>query len=164
MFDLIKLLFDICLFKKAPQDLPCSVSLLKTIAIANLLTNFLLSSISINWLFAALKAIIGVLLISGFSWFSLSFSQKSARFYQTTAALLGTDTLIRVFALPVIATMSIGQGGLLVLLVMIALIIWYWVIAGHILRNALEQSVGFSLGLAFLYLLLLSQITALLIG
>jgi hypothetical protein len=164
MFDLIKLLFDICLFKKAPQDLPYSLSLLKTIAIANMVTNFLLSSISINWLLAILKATLGVLLISSFSWLSLSFSQKSTRFYQTTAALLGTDTLIRLFALPVMATMSIGQGGLLVFLVMITLIIWYWVITGHIIRNALEQSISFSLGLAFLYLLLLSQVTALLIA
>jgi hypothetical protein len=60
--------------------------------------------------------------------------------------------------------MSIGQGGLLVFLVMITLIIWYWVITGHIMRNALEQSISFSLGLAFLYLLLLSQVTALLIA
>ena len=31
MFDIIKLLFDICLFKKGPQDLPYSVWLLRLI-------------------------------------------------------------------------------------------------------------------------------------
>jgi hypothetical protein len=164
MFDLIKLLFEICQLKKAPQDLPYSINVLKILLVANIFINFLQSNISVNWIDAVLKAAIGVLLIGGFSWISLFFRGKLTRFYQTTAALLGTDTLIGILTLPVIATMSIGQGGTLTFLVMIALIIWYWVVTGHIMRNALDESFGFSLGLSFLYLLISYQVTAFIIS
>ena len=164
MFNLIKSLFDICQLKKAPQDLPHSINLLKIVLIANLLVNFLQSNLSIYWFSALLIAVVGVLLIGGFSWISLFFSRKMPRFYQTTTALLGTDTLIGVFMLPVIATMSLGQGGTLAFLVMISLIIWYWIITGHIMRNALEESLSFGLGLAFLYLLVSYWVTAVIVS
>ena len=58
--------------------------------------------------------------------------------------------------------METGQGGLLVFLVMLGLIGWHWAVTGHIIRNALEKSLSFSLGLAFLYLLGSYQVMALL--
>ncbi len=164
MFDLIKLLFDICLLKKAPQDLPFSINLLKILAVINIAINFLLMNMSVNWFSALLKAAVGMLLIGVFSWICLFFSGKLRRFYQTTTALLGIDALIDLFALPTIATMAVNQGGLLAFLVMIALIVWHWVITGHIMRNALEQSFSFSLGLAFLYLVVAYQVTAVIIS
>ncbi len=164
MFDLIKLLLDICLLKKAPQNLPYSINLLKILALINIAINFLLLTMSVYWFSALLKAAVGVLLIGGFSWISLFFSRKQSRFCQTTCALLGTDALLDLFALPAIATMAVNQGGLLVFLVMISVIIWHWVITGHIMRNALEQSFSFGLGLAFLYLVVAFQVTALIIS
>jgi hypothetical protein len=156
--------FHICQLKKAPQDLPHSINLLKILLIANILVNFLQSNLSINWIDALLKATVGALLIGVFSWISLFFSRKLTRFYQTTAALLGTDTLIGIFTLPVIATMSLGQGGTLAFLVIMALITWYWIITGHIMRNALGESFSFGLGLAFLYLLISYRVTAIIVS
>ena len=164
MFDLIKLLFDICLLKKAPQDIPHSTSLLKLLVVVSVFINFLLMNISVNWFSALLKASVGVLMITGFSWICLYFTGRRARFCQTSCALLGTDVVLDVFALPVIATMTVNQNSLLAFLVMVGLIIWHWVITGHIMRNALEQSFSFSLGLAFLYLVLAYQVTALIIS
>lgn len=164
MFDLIKLLFDICLLKKAPQDIPYSINLLKLLAVISIFINFLLMNISVNWFSALLKSAVGLLIMVGFSWICLYFSGRLGRFYQTTCALLGTDAVLDLLALPVIATMAINQGGTLAFLIMIALIIWHWVITGHIMRNALEQSFSFSLGLAFLYLVVSYQVTALIIS
>lgn len=164
MFDLVKLFFEICLLKKAPQHLPYSINLLKTLLIINITINFLLINMSVYWFSALLKAVAGVLLIGGFSWICLFFSRKTARFCQTTSALLGADALIDFCAMPAIATMTLSQGGLLVFLVMIALIIWHWLVTGHIIRNALEQSFVFSLGLAFLYLVISYKVTALIIS
>jgi len=45
---------------------------------------------------------------------------------------------------------------------MFVLIGWHWAVTGHIIRNALEQDLSFSLGLAFLYLLGSYQVMALL--
>lgn len=164
MFDLIKLFFDIGLLKKAPQHLPYSINLLKMLAIINVAINFLLINMGIYWFSALLAAVAGVLLVGGFSWICLFFSRKPARFCQMTSALLGADALIDFFAMPAIATMALNQGGLLVFLVMMALIIWHWLVTGHIICNALEQSFILSLGIAFLYLVVSYKITALIIA
>ncbi len=107
-------------------------------------------------------------LLSTFFWWQdlsgimLYLAGKLGRFYQALSAVLGTDALISFFALPGMATMETGQGGLLVFLVMLGLIGWHWAVTGHIIRNALEKSLSFSLGLAFLYLLGSYQVMALL--
>jgi len=56
----------------------------------------------------------------------------------------------------------LGRGALLAFFVIIALMIWHWAVIGHIIRNALEQTLVFSLGLAFLYILGSYQVMALL--
>jgi hypothetical protein len=70
--------------------------------------------------------------------------------------------MISFFALPGMASMEIGQGGLWVVLVMLGLIGWHWAVTGHIIRNALDKSLSFSLGVAFLYLIGSYQVMALL--
>jgi hypothetical protein len=92
----------------------------------------------------------------------LFLDRKLGRFYQVFSAVLGTDALISFFALPGIATIEIGQSGLWVFFVMLGLIGWHWAVTGHIINNALEKSLSFSLGLAFLYLLVSYQVMALL--
>ncbi len=153
MFDIIKLLFDICLFKKGPQDLPYSVWLLRILFIGYVSIRVLMLSIHFNWLTVLMQVIVEIVLVCGFFWLMLYLARKLGRFYQVISAVLGTDALISFFALPGMASMEAGQGGLLVFLVMIGLIGWHWTVTGHIIRNALEQTLSFSLGLAFLYLL-----------
>ncbi|MDO9269715.1 MAG: hypothetical protein Q7T96_11480 [Methylobacter sp.] len=162
MFEVIKLLFDICLFKKGPQNLPPSVWLLRLLVVVDVIVSFLMISIHTNWLNSLLQAIVGALLVVGFSWVMLYAGRKSERFYQTSCALLGTDALISFFALPGMASMMIGGGSLLVFTITIALMIWHWAVTGHIFRNALGQTWTFSLGLAFLYILGSYQVMALL--
>lgn len=162
MYDIIKLLFDICLFKKGPQDIPYSVNLLRLLVIVNVIISFLIVNIRTDWFHALLQSVVGVVLAIGFSWIALFVVRKLARFYQTACALIGTDALIGFFALPGMATMMTGQGGLLVFLVMLGLIGWHWAIIGHVMRNALGQSLSFSLGMALLYLLGSYQVMTLL--
>lgn len=162
MFELIVLLFDICTFKKAPQDFPYSINLLKLLIIVNLVSNFVLTSITEHWFTSLLKAPIILGIAFTFSWLSLLIVKKPTRFCQMTCTLLGTDTLISVLSIPPIAAISLNQGGIAGFLLLNGLAIWYWLIVGHIIRNALEQNFSFSLGLAFLYLLSSYQASALL--
>ncbi len=162
MFEIIKLLFDICLFKKGPQDLPPSVWLLRGLVVVDVCVSFLMLSIRTDWLNSLLQAIVGALLVVGFSWLMLYLARKWERFVQTTIAFLGTDALISFFALPGMASMAIGTGALLAFIITIGLMIWHWAVTGHIIRNALGQSWAFSLGLAFLYILGSYQVIALL--
>jgi hypothetical protein len=162
MFDIIKLLFDICLFKKGPQDLPYSVWLLRLLLVVYVSVRVLMLSIHFDSLNVLLQVIVEIFLVAGFFWTLLYLARKPGRFYQALSAVLGTDALISFFALPGIASMETGQGGLGVFLVMLGLISWHWAVTGHIIRNTLEQSLSFSLGLAFLYLLGSYQVMALL--
>jgi len=162
MFELITQLFDIALFKKGPQDLPPSAALLWLLAVVDLAVGFLMASIQTHWFEALLQAVIGVVLLVGFSGLMLYTARKRARFYQTTSALLGVDALIGFIALPGIATMTTGKGVLLAFIVTVGLMIWHGAVIGHIIRNALEQTLMFGLGLAFLYLLVTYQVMALL--
>jgi len=162
MFDIIKLLFNICLFKKGPQDLPYSAWLLRLLLVVYVCVRVLMLSIHFDWLNVLLQIIVDVLLVVVFFWFILYLARKSGRFYQALSAVLGTDALISFFALPGIATMETGHGEHWVLFVVLGLIGWHWAVTGHIIHNALEKSLSFSLGLAFLYLMGSYQVMALL--
>lgn len=162
MFELVVLLFEICTLKKAPQDFPYSIQFLKLLVIINLAINFLLTSITERWFVALLKALVVLIVIFGFIGICLLVVKKTARFYQTVCTLLGADALISLLSLPAIAAISLNQGGMAGFLLINALMIWYLVIAGHIIRNALEQNFSFGLGLAFLYLFLSYQASDLL--
>ena len=162
MYNIIKLLFDICLFKKGPEDLPYSVGLLWMLLGVYIAVRGLMLNIRYDMLTALLQVTVEVLLVAGFSWTLLVLVGKRHRLCQVIAAFLGTDALISFFAVPAVASMQLGQGGLLVFLVMLVLIGWHWAVTGHIIRNALEQDLSFSLGLAFLYLLGSYQVMALL--
>jgi len=162
MFDIIKLLFDICLFKKGPQDLPHSVWLLRILLVAYISVRVLMLSMHFDWLNVLLQVIVDIFMVAGFFSTLLYLARKLGRFYQVFSAVLGTDALISFLALPGMATMETGQGGLLVLLLVLGLIGWHWAVTGYIISNALEKTLSFSLGLAFLYLLGSYQVMALL--
>ena len=162
MFDIIKVLFDICLFKKGPQDLPYSLWLLRLLLVVYVSIRVLMLSIHFDWLDVLLQVIVDIFLVAGFFWIMLYLAQKLGRFYQALSAVLGTDALISFIALPGMATMETGHGGLWVFLVVLVLVGWHWAVTGHIIRNALDKSLSFSLGVAFLYLLGSYQVMALL--
>ncbi len=162
MFDIIKLLFEICLFKKGPQDLPYSLWLLRLLLVVYIGIRILMLSIHFDWLNVLLQVIVDVILVAGFFWVILYLARKLGRFYQALSAVLGTDAMISFFALPGMATMETGHGEIWVVFVMLGLIGWHWAVTGHIIRNALDKSLSFSLGVAFLYLIGSYQVMALL--
>jgi hypothetical protein len=162
MFDLIKQLFEICQFKEGPQDLPPQTFLLGLLLVGNILISFLMLNMGHDVLRSLFQASIGIALDLSFCALCLIGIGKLARFNQTASAMLGTDALISFIALPVMATLQLGQGGIAAFLLMLALIIWHWAVIGHIMRHALNQHLSFGLGLALLYLLASYQVMALL--
>lgn len=153
MFELIKSLWNICLFKKGPESLPHSMWLLRLLVLADVIVSFLLAAISSSGIKSLLQAVLSVVFILVFAWGMLAMARKSARFLQTACALLGTDTLISFFAIPGSATVLVGFYSVWVSWLMTGLVVWHWIITGHIIRKALGQPWTFGLGLAFLYIL-----------
>jgi hypothetical protein len=160
MYEIIILLFDICRFKKGPQDLPYSLWLLRLLFIVYVVIRVLMLSIHYDTFSVLLQIMVDIFMVAGFVWIMLYMTGKLGRLYQGLSAVLGTDAMISFFALPGMASMEIGRGGLLVLLVMLALIGWNWAVTGYIISKVLEKTLSFSLGLAFLYLLGSYQVMA----
>ena len=161
MYELLKLFFGIAIFKKGPQDIPASPWLLRLLIPVYMMVNYLILMLSNDMFSALLQVSVDVILIIVFAWGCMFIAGKPERYQQTACALLGTDALISLFAIPALATL-IGQGSALALLAVVLLMLWHWVVSGHILRHALSQPLVFGLGVAFLYILISFQVMALL--
>ncbi|MDF1584090.1 MAG: hypothetical protein RQ733_00255 [Methyloprofundus sp.] len=158
MYHYLALIFNICLFKQGPQDIPYSQTILRLSVIGYAIISFMLIQMSVSELSALLQVAVELIIIFSFSSLALTLAKKRQRFLQTTCALLGTDALISLFAMPAIASLSINPNNGLAFLAMLALMIWHWVITAHIIRHALSQSFSFALGIAFLYIFSAYQI------
>ncbi len=161
MYELMKLFYEIAIFKKGPQDVPASRWLFRLLVAVYMGINFLILNLSNDPFKALLQAAVEAMLIIVFAWSILRFFGKSERYLQTASALLGTDALLSLFALPAFATL-IGQGSAPAFVVVVLLMLWHWVVTGHILRHALSRPLIFALGVAFLYILAAYQVMALL--
>ena len=162
MFEIVKLFFDICLFKKGPQDIPSSYALLYSLIVVYALVSFLVLFIGAGWYNAVLQILVEIALVIVFTKGMLSLARKPERYVQTASALFGTDALISFFALPGITSVTAGRMTLPAFAVMLGLMIWHWLVTGHIIRHAISQSLSFGLGIAFLYILATYQVMALL--
>ncbi len=161
MYELIKLFFDICLFKKGPQDMPDSNGLLFLLIPIYAGVSFLILILSIDAIHAVLQIFVEIALVLGSTKVILYLASKTSRYQQTASALIATDTIISFFAIPVMATL-IGQGSGLALIAIMLLMLWHWLVSGAIFSQALEQPFAFGLGVALLYILVAYQVMGLL--
>lgn len=153
MFEILKLFADICLFKKGPQDVPYSVWFYRLTIVGYSIVSLLLLNMSMNWRSAVIQLLVEVGLVLLFVGLLLSFSRKLKRYYQTVAALFGTDAMISFCAIPALATMKTGHWPGVTYPVILGLMIWHWAVMGHIFRHSLSVSLSFGLGLAFLFII-----------
>ena len=162
MYAYLLLLFNICLLKKGPQDIPYSRLVLQLSILGYAIISYLLLQISTATLSALLQVATEIIIIISFVALMLSIARKPKRFMQTACTLLGTDTLISAFAMPIIATLSLDTSNILAFFAMLALMIWHWIVTAHIIRHALDKPFSFALGIAFLYIFSAFQIIRLL--
>jgi hypothetical protein len=164
MFEILRLFYDIMLFKKTPQDVPFSPFLTRMTLVGYASISFLMVFMTSHWFSAVLEMAVDIVLLMAFARITLAWVHKSGRYQQTFCALLGTDALITLCGIPATAVMLVPSGdlGLLGLLILVGLMLWHWAVIAHILRHALEQTLGFSLGLALLYMMAAYQIIGLL--
>ncbi|MGR8934640.1 MAG: hypothetical protein ACU837_09665 [Gammaproteobacteria bacterium] len=162
MGPIARIVIDICLFQKGPQDLPFSRALLYLSVLAFIVSGFLLLSLSTGVWDSVLQLLAEILLMYGFTWGTLNMANRPARLYQTATALFATDTFITLCAVPVFWAVLSGQTSPLYSLLTLALMLWHWSVIGHIFRHALSTSLAFGLCLALLYIVGSYQLMALL--
>jgi hypothetical protein len=155
---LARIYFDIALWRRGPQDLPAVGILLPlTIGVYVLISVALgeaLPQLRVGW---TSQVLADTGFIALWYWLLLALARRRERYLQTAAALFGLQTVL---AVPSIVSvwllqrlahdsvwLTLASIGALVVL------IWTVVAIGHVLRAALERSLGLCLLLAFVQIL-----------
>lgn len=156
MGSIVQTFFDIALWRRGPQDLPYSRSLVWVLGLIYAAA-YTLQICVLGWdvRSALLLAAIDLAMLYAWVWGLLSFFGKRARFIQTITAVLGAGTLISLFYLLVSVTElaltgrmhSPEEWGLLRLIIAL-------LVLGRILQQALDR--GLMVGVMLTYAMLLS--------
>lgn len=141
---LFKAFFDICLFRKRPQDLPVARELFWLTIVLYALASSVLSFPTQSVFHALLTGLIEVLMLLLITWLFLFLRSVPERWLQTSTALAGTGLIFSLLAVPlfywrVFATNGAGMQTLTGMLVLM-LIFWNIAVMAHILKNALSSS------------------------
>ena len=156
MLEIVKTLFNICLLRKGPEDLPCDLSLIVMLIGVSLAVSIWLGAIIHDPQIAGISSIAG--LFFSFAFTKVLLLKNPERFIQTFCAMLGTVTLINLISVPVIYPLSKeGLNENLVLLfglLSFALFIWIVVIYGFIFSRAISSVLGYGVAISVGYALL----------
>jgi len=155
MTNMIRRLIAVCLLQEGPQSLPASWNLLAVIVAVDVALGYPAAAAFSPSSQAAAQVIVSTVLAAGFVYFAVDLRGHRERFVQTATALFGTDALITLAALPIVATMApearsqvtVADFGMLVIG------LWNLVILGHILRHALSITLSAGVLIALGYTL-----------
>lgn len=156
--------FNICRFKVKPQDLPAaSIFMVMTLGLYALI-GFAheLNRLPIHLAF--LSSIVDTGLLSALTASLLYLIRHPARILQTLTALAGSNAILGIFALPIIAWLHYANetrsDTALPIILLLGLIFWGIAVGAHILRHALETSFYTGIGVSLLYSLFMTSILA----
>jgi hypothetical protein len=157
MIQLLRAFFEIAMLRKDPGILPASAVLLTVVAAAYLATSALQSWMvhGDDRLFA--RAGLDLTLAMGLFWIVLAITRRGHRYRQTIIAVLGTAVLVSPFVVGLLLLQQPAQASyplkLLAWVGSIAVIVWYTLVVGHILRSALEIGFVTSIAIALTWLI-----------
>ncbi len=164
MSKLIKLIFEICLLRKGPEDLPATRSVLLNLLMVSLVVSIFLGLMIYDTNVALVSSIAGLLFSYIFT--KILLINMPERFIQTFSAMLGTVTLINLLSLPVFAPLSNKELNesieVLLSVVSFGFLIWIIVVYGFIFSRALSVALNYgiaiSVGYTFLSIIILQLI------
>ena len=91
-------------------------------------------------------------------WGALVWRGYTARWQQTWTALMGSSTLLALFALPIIRWVLLGaEAGVvdpLAAILWFGMVLWNLAVIGNVMRQALQMPFAFGVLIAIAYLLL----------
>ena len=154
-----KIFLDLCLLRANPQDLPTSNRLLAAALVAHLLANVLTGLDSASPENALLAGAMDTLLLVALTHTGLMLRGVGARTRQTLTALAGCGALLAVLAWAVVTAAEAAVPVNYARLFWLPFLFWFLAVYGHILRNALNVSLGVGLALSVGYVLLSLAVT-----
>jgi len=159
---LVNAAVELCLLRIGPQQLPGARALLALLLSLNLLVGVLVAAaMAITFSLGLLESLfeLGLMLLT--LHLALKLAGKPNRFNQTANALLLSELLINLLALPLVGWYQRSQSleaGFLLLVV----VFWSVVVAGHILRHSFNLELNIGIAAAVLYFLVSLNLTSLL--
>lgn len=155
MDKLLKVFIGICLLRTGPQHLPESRFLVTSIITLHWVLGVVLSLFTLELPQALLAGLLGSLVPIATVQGLLILHRMSHRLIPTLEALLGTEFLLGLIALPLTAWFYMDMNNrLMPSLLSLFLIGWGIVIATHIFRHALNitQPLAFSFALGYTFI------------
>jgi len=156
MAALWRLFFDICCFRKGPQDVPASHELLILSLVAYAVGSFLLALTTQTVAVALFSGVIDMGMLAGLCYLLLVLWRYPDRWLQATTALSGTGLIFSIAAIPLsvlLAGMSRNDPMTLVIfLFVISLLVWNIGVIAHIMKHALSSSFALGVLAALFYI------------
>jgi hypothetical protein len=159
---LIRFFVELCLLRRAPQDLPGSSTLLGLILFINLVASVLVGlAAGLAAPVALGQGLADAILSLGLLHLALSLTRRPARFLQLATALLGTGALLSLIAVAPLLLLSGAESRgetSLAGLPLIFLLFWSLLVTGHILRHGFDLRLGQGVLIAVAYNVLASTL------
>ena len=156
MSSVIKILFDICLLRKGPEDLPANSSLMWGLVGVSLTVSIFLGMIIYDTHTAVFSAVLGLLF--SFVFTKILLIKKPERFIQTFSAMLGAIALINLISSPVVAPLSneaLDKNIASILsFLSLVLLVWIVVVYGSIFSRAISSTFGYGVAISVGYVFL----------
>lgn len=166
MPDIVKTLFEICLLRKGPEELPSKNDLMVLLLGLNLTVSIWLGSVIHNFQLSILLSIVGV--IFSLAFIKILLIKKPERFVQTFCAMLGVAILIDVASIPIIYPLlneSLNENIVVIFrLLALAIYVWFVVVCGFIFSRAISSTLGYGISISVGYMLLSYMIFELLLS
>jgi hypothetical protein len=175
---ILKIIFDICLLRGRPQDLPASWNLLRLTVLATVLTGYArVVRVDGSGLGGLVLVIFQAAIFGAVVWMILKVRGRPERWLQSIAALYAVNALFSLMLLPVLpqlaeagkhALEAFQQGAATPigweLLFASAADIWYLLVMAQVMRHATELSFGLSALISFFALVTVGMVEILLIS
>jgi hypothetical protein len=155
LLPLIRFFFELCLLRRAPQDLPASSVLLAMTLLADLVTGAIFAmAAGVSPFIGLAQSLVDTAFMLALLYGALYLMDRLPRFVQSTTALLGSGAMLGLIASVPLGLLPPGEegraGGILAPL-FLALVLWSILVTGHILRHSFELRLGQGIGIAVLY-------------
>jgi hypothetical protein len=158
LLTLFQFFVELCLLRRAPQDLPASAALFGAAFAADLLVGILVAVAGgLSPGSALVQGLTQILFMLVLLYGALQATNRTARFAQAATALLGTGALLGALALfPVSLVPQVEQAEqveipALAALMLLTLLVWSVLVMAHILRHTFEIRAGQGVAVAILY-------------
>ena len=155
MNGIFKTFTDIMLFKKGPQDIPSSQSLLNLFILANILISLIPNDVNYNLGIAVTTSLIYIGASLFFIQTILSIKENMTsnsgyrvRYIQSATSILGVHAIIGLIT-SVIFYLS-GNSESIIFIILLATI-YSWLIYGYIFKHTLDCTTFMGLSISFLY-------------